>query len=93
MAPGPDHAAPLAGAVLLAAQEEMDAVRERMAGKEHAQFAEIKKLRVQVADLTKALEAERVDSANKVRSGAGTLLALGPRVGRSRACVGLRVCV
>ncbi|GFR47924.1 hypothetical protein Agub_g9726 [Astrephomene gubernaculifera] len=51
---------------LTARKEEMDMVRERMAGKEHAQFAEIKKLRAQVAELTKALDAERTDSASKL---------------------------
>ncbi|KAG2484404.1 hypothetical protein HYH03_016818 [Edaphochlamys debaryana] len=51
---------------LTARKEEMDMIRERMAGKEHAQFGEIKKLRQQVSELTKALDAERVDSANKV---------------------------
>ncbi|GIL49485.1 hypothetical protein Vafri_5813 [Volvox africanus] len=44
----------------------MDLARERMAGKEHAQFAEIKKLRAQVAELTKALDAERAESAHKL---------------------------
>ncbi|KAG2433847.1 hypothetical protein HXX76_008203 [Chlamydomonas incerta] len=51
---------------LTARKEEMEAVRERMAGKEHAQFSEIKKLRAQVADLTKQLDAERTDSNNKL---------------------------
>ncbi|GLI64710.1 hypothetical protein VaNZ11_008070 [Volvox africanus] len=51
---------------LSARKEEMDLARERMAGKEHAQFAEIKKLRAQVAELTKALEAERAESAHKL---------------------------
>lgn len=51
---------------LTARKEEMEAVRERMAGKEHAQFSEIKKLRAQVSDLTKQLDAERTDSNNKV---------------------------
>ncbi|KAG2446452.1 hypothetical protein HYH02_008444 [Chlamydomonas schloesseri] len=51
---------------LTARKEEMDAVRERMAGKEHAQFSEIKKLRAQVGDLTKQLDAERTDSNNKL---------------------------
>ncbi|GLC34788.1 hypothetical protein PLESTB_001164400 [Pleodorina starrii] len=51
---------------LSARKEEMEMARERMAGKEHAQFAEIKKLRAQVAELTKALEAERTESAHKL---------------------------
>ncbi|PNW76143.1 hypothetical protein CHLRE_12g546100v5 [Chlamydomonas reinhardtii] len=51
---------------LTARKEEMEAVRERMAGKEHAQFSEIKKLRAQVSDLTKQLDAERTDSNNKL---------------------------
>ncbi|KXZ53279.1 hypothetical protein GPECTOR_7g1173 [Gonium pectorale] len=51
---------------LTARKEEMDLVRERMAGKEHAQFAEIKKLRAQVAELSKALDAERTDSVSKL---------------------------
>ena len=37
-----------------------------MANKEHSQFSEIKKLRVQVAELSKAVDAERVDASNRV---------------------------
>lgn len=51
---------------LTSRKEEMNSAREKMANKEHAQFSEIKKLRVQVAELSKAVDAERVDATNRV---------------------------
>lgn len=51
---------------LVSKNSDMDTLRERMSGKEHAQFNEIKRLRTQLAEATSALSSERTDAAARI---------------------------